>query len=72
MRGARRRVERDGTDMIRLAHMTAVFTRASKLNSDVRKYLPGARQAQSPEEMLAVLHELQARGAPMNIRKVEG
>jgi hypothetical protein len=73
MAGARRRLERAEDDRVRLAHMTALFTRTQKLSGDVRKYLPrrGQQKAQTPDEMLAMLRALQAGGAPMTITKAE-
>lgn len=71
MAGARRRLEREEDDRVKLAHLTALFTRAQKLSGDVRKYLPrrGPDKAQTPADMLAALRTLQAGGAPMTITK---
>lgn len=73
MAGARRRLEREQDDRVHLAHLTAMLSRAAKLSNDFRKYLPkrGDKKPQSPAEMLSVLRELQARGAPMTIKKLE-
>ena len=54
-----------------MAHATAGFTRTDKLKT-LDHYL-GKKPvgAQSPAEMIAVLRQLQAGGAPMTIERIE-
>lgn len=56
-----------------LAWQTAAFSGAAQAGKlkPLANYLPSARpKPQTADEMLSVLRQFKARGAPMNIRKV--
>ena len=69
MTGVRKRLEREVENQIALAWQTGAFAataQAGKLKP-LRHYLRKPGQKQSPDEMMAVLREFQARGASMKI-----
>jgi hypothetical protein len=72
--GVRRRLQREREDRLVLAHETAALggaAHAGKLQ-DVDHYLEKIRPRtrKTPEQLLRVLQDAAARGAPMTIRRV--
>lgn len=72
MGGRAKAALRETEDRIAVAYMTAVFTRTErlrKLDFYLKKARP-PRKARTPEEMLAVLRQFHAGGAPLSIREI--
>lgn len=76
MKGALKREQMRADADLALAYMSAAFNsagRAGKLKP-LAHYQRKAGQRgvrQTPQEMLSVFRQLQARGAPMTIRRIE-
>jgi len=69
MEGAARRQKREFELAVTGAWHAEAFARSKRLKK-LSDYLQPKATASTPAEMLAVLRELQAGGAPMNIRRV--
>ena len=72
MNAVRTRERTDAEASFVIAHATAAFVRAKKLDR-IEAYLPKAKvERQTPREMVAVLEALRSRGANITIERVGG
>jgi hypothetical protein len=69
MEGAARRAKRKSDATIALAWHIEAFARQKTLKP-LRELLDVKPKAQTPDEMLAAMLTMQARGTPMNIKKL--
>jgi hypothetical protein len=74
MQAVRKRRQAQQNAAIRQAWETAAFTAMTQSRSGLkplRHYLSTAPRSQTPEDMLAVMREFQARGAKMTFTRVK-